>query len=126
MLATMPSRTSWRAISAQSHCDNDRPLRSGRSQAILTACRATEGGKGGLPPASRPIVQALQASGEEALDPLADMLLSQADASRGPDQGSPVGDGQDRLAATGQSQGGGCAAEPVFEETTLLGGKDDH
>jgi hypothetical protein len=34
--ATTPSRTNCRAISVQSHCDNERPSSSGRSPAILT------------------------------------------------------------------------------------------
>src|SRR5689334_2088710 len=110
MLATMPSRTSSRAISAESHCDDERPLRSGRSQAILTACRATEGGKGGLAPPSRPVLQALQAAGEEALGPLTDMLLGQADPAGDPGEGQAVGDGQDRLAPAGQPQGCGGTA----------------
>ena len=42
---TTPSSFNWRAISVQSHCDNERPTSSGRSQAIFTTCTATSGGK---------------------------------------------------------------------------------
>src|SRR5512144_1148059 len=54
--STTPLATNWRAITAQSHWDRERPTRSGNSQAILTVCSATAGGKnrratgaGGIP-----------------------------------------------------------------------------
>ena len=86
---TTPSRTNCRAISVQSHCDNERPSSSGRSQAILTTYIATSGGKDRLAAASGAIVQAVEATLEEPLDPLADMLLGQADQPGHGDQGEP-------------------------------------
>src|SRR3954463_7126596 len=103
MVATTPSWINWRAISAQPHCDSDRPSVSGRSQAILTMWRATEGGKGGLSPASRPIAQAVEGLVEEAADPLADMLLGHAGLEAGGDERFAVGDGQDGPAAASQA-----------------------
>src|SRR5262245_49030357 len=126
MLGTTPSRTNARAISAQSHCDRDRPRRSGRSQASLTACTATAGGKGGLTSAAGSVLQALEALGQEPLDPLADVLLGQADLACGPNEGQAVGDGQDRPAAAGQTQRRCGAPEPVLQVMTLFGGEDDH
>src|SRR5262245_7909653 len=126
MLGTTPSRTNARAISAQSHCDRDRPRRSGRSQASLTACTATAGGKGGLTSAAGSVLQALEALGQEPLDPLADVLLGQADLACGPNEGQAVGDGQDRPAAAGQTQRRCGAPEPVLQVMTLFGGEGDH
>jgi hypothetical protein len=57
--STTPSRTNCRAISVQSHCDNDRPTSSGRSQAIFTTCIATSGGKDRLTATPGTIVQPL-------------------------------------------------------------------
>src|SRR4051812_13416234 len=78
MLPTTPSATNWRANSGQSHLARERPYSSGRSQAILTRCSATSGGKDRL--ASRPgsIVQALQALGKKALHPLVGVAWGQA------------------------------------------------
>src|SRR4051812_30117392 len=126
MPGTTPSRTSSRATSAQSHCDSDRPLRSGRSQAILTACSATEGGKDGLAPAPGSVVQARQAVGKEPLDPLADVLLGQTDLSRGARQAHPIGDRKDRPASPCQAQRGGRATEPVLQELPLLRREGNH
>src|SRR6266446_18229 len=50
MASTTPSRTNCRASSALSHCDKDRPITSGRSQANLTTYNATTGGKTGRRP----------------------------------------------------------------------------
>ncbi|HMB02123.1 MAG TPA: hypothetical protein VKP69_00105, partial [Isosphaeraceae bacterium] len=60
------------------------------------------------------------------MDPLADMLLGQAAFSRGPNRGQTVGDGQDRRAAAGQSQGRRRAAAAVLQAMTRFGGEDDH
>src|SRR5215470_12266736 len=103
--STTPSRANCRAISMQSHCDSERPRSSGRSQAILTTYSATSGGKGRLAAAPGAIVQAGEATVEEALHPLADMLLGQAD------QSGPLGDFEDGPAPPGQAQGGRGAAE---------------
>src|SRR4051794_40959993 len=112
MLETTPSRANSRAISAQSHWESERPSLSGRSRAILTMWRATEGGKGGLSPASRPIGEAVEALVEEAADPPADMLLGPAGLAAGGDERSPTGDGQYGAAAASQAQGDGGAAKP--------------
>src|SRR5262245_43772027 len=121
MPGTMPSRTNARAISAQSHCDSDRPRRSGRSQASLTVCSATAGGEGGLAPAAGSILQAVEALGREALDPLAEVLLGQAGLACGADEGQAVSDGQDRPAAAGQSQWRRCAPESILQDLALFG-----
>jgi hypothetical protein len=121
MVATTPSRINRRAISAQSHCDSDRPRVSGRSQAILTMWRATEGGKGGLSPAPRPIAQAVESALEIASDPFAGVLLGHAGQSGGSDEGFAVGDGQDGAAAASQAQGDGGAAEAGLKGVAFLG-----
>src|SRR5215831_16334167 len=126
MLGTMPSRTNARATSAQSHCDRDRPRRSGRSQASLTACNATAGGKGGLAPAAGSVLQALKALGQEALDPLAEVLLGQSGLACGADKGEAVGDGQYRPAATGQSQRRRGAPQSILQNLPFFGGESNH
>src|SRR5262249_55468989 len=73
MAGTTPSATNWRAISRQSQSASDRPRSSGRSQAILTRCRATSGGKDRLAAGSGPGAGAGQAEGPEAVGPLADV-----------------------------------------------------
>src|SRR5262249_61078555 len=84
MLETTPSRTSCRAISVQSHCDNERPSSSGRSQAILTTYIATSGGKDRLAAAPGAIGEAGGAAVEEPLGPLADSLLGPPDQASHP------------------------------------------
>src|SRR3954469_15008737 len=104
MLDTTPSRTNCRAISVQSHCDKERLSSSGRSQAILTTYIATSGGKDRLAAAAGAIVQAGEAIVEEPLDPLADMLLGQADQPGHGDQGGAFGDLEDGPTSPGQSK----------------------
>src|SRR5262245_19826091 len=103
--ATTPSRTNWRAISVQSHWDKDRPRSSGRAQAILTTYIATAGGTARPSAGPRAGMPGGAAAVEQVLDPLADMLLAQADRPGHGDPGSPLGDFQDGPAAPGQSQG---------------------
>jgi hypothetical protein len=52
--------TNWRLMSAQSHCDSERPAVSGRWQASFTACIATAGGKDRRAAGARAILQAVQ------------------------------------------------------------------
>ena len=122
MRSTTPSRTNCRAISAQSHCDKERPSSSGRSQAILTTYNATSGGKDRLAAAPRAIVQAGDAALEEPLDPLAHVLLGQADQAGHLDQRGALGDLEDRPTTPGQSQRGRGAAERLQELVVLLRG----
>src|SRR5580698_10581253 len=78
MLGTTSSATSCRAISWQSQKDKDRPRSSGRSQAILTRCSATSGGKDRLTAGARLVVKASEPVGPESLGPLADVPHAQA------------------------------------------------
>src|SRR4051812_32111584 len=73
MLGTTPSATNCRAISRQSQKDSERPRSSGRSQAILTRCSATPGGKDRLAAGSGLVVKSSEPVGPEPLGPLADM-----------------------------------------------------
>jgi hypothetical protein len=86
----------------------------------LTTYIATSGGKDRLAAATGAIVQAGEAIVEEALDPLADMLLGQADQSGHGDQGGTLGDFEDGPAAPSQSQGSRGAAEGFQELIVLL------
>src|SRR5512142_3239258 len=79
---TTPSRTNRRAISAQSHCDNDRPRSSGRSQAIFTTCIATSAGEGRLAALAGAVAQPFQAILQELRDPLPHVLLRHVDQPR--------------------------------------------
>jgi hypothetical protein len=85
----------------------------------LTTYIATAGGKDRLAAAAGAIVQAGEATAEEALDPLADVLLGQADRPGHGDQGGALGDLEDGPASAGQSQGGRRAAE-VFQEPIVF------
>jgi hypothetical protein len=121
---TTPSRTNWRAISAQSHCDHDRPASSGRSQAIFTTCLATSGGKDRLAAATGAIAQPVETIRQEPLDPRAYVLLGQVHQPGDLDQGESVGDPQDRPTPPGEAQGGGRAAEVLLQLIAFLGGQD--
>jgi hypothetical protein len=90
----------------QSHCDNDRPSSSGRSQASFTTWIATSGGKDRLAAASGTIAQSVQAILQEALDPLSYMLFRQVDQPGDMDQREPVGDFEDGTTPSGQAQRG--------------------
>jgi hypothetical protein len=75
--------SSCRASSRQSHCDSERPRDSGLSQASLTSCTATSGGKkNGLAPAPGLIGKAVQAPLAEAPEPFLDGAAPNADAAR--------------------------------------------
>jgi hypothetical protein len=80
---------------------------------------ATSGGKDRLAAAPGAIVQAGQAALEEPLDPLADMLLGQADEAGHGDQGGALGDLEDGPAAACQAQRGRRAAQ-VFQELIVF------
>ena len=66
----------------QSHCDNDRPSSSGRSQAIFTTWIATSGGKDRLAAASRIVLEGKLASCP-AFSPQADGVGVKVEASSG-------------------------------------------
>src|ERR1043165_1853232 len=91
MLSTMPSRTSCRASSTQSHCDSERPSLSGRSQAIFTRCNATEGGKNRLTASACLIVQPIDAQSQETADPLAGIANGQTGDAGSVFQTSAIG-----------------------------------
>jgi hypothetical protein len=85
----------------------------------LTTYIATSGGKDRLAAAAGVIVQAGEAIVEEPLDPLADMLLGQADQACDDDQGCALSDFEDGPTSPVQSHGGRGAAE-VFQELIVL------
>jgi hypothetical protein len=85
----------------------------------LTTYSATSGGKDRLAAAAGAIVQAGEAIVEEPPDPLADMLLGQADQPSHSDQGDTLGDFEDGPAAAGQAQGGRRTAQ-VFQELIVF------
>jgi hypothetical protein len=86
----------------------------------LTTYIATSGGKDRLAAAPGAIGEAGDAAVEEPLDPLADMLLGQADQASHGDQGGALGDFEDGPASPGQAQGGRRAAEGLQELIVLL------
>jgi hypothetical protein len=85
----------------------------------LTTYIATSGGKDRLAAAAGAIVQAGEAIPEEPLDPLADMLLGQADQPSHGDQGGALGDFEDGPTSPGQAHGGRGAAK-IFQELIVL------
>jgi hypothetical protein len=88
----------------------------------LTTYIATSGGKDRLAAAPGAIVQAGQAAPEEPLDPLADVLLGQADETGHGDDGGPLGDFEDGPASPGQSQGGRGTPQKLQELIVFLWG----
>jgi hypothetical protein len=88
----------------------------------LTTSIATSGGKDRLAAAAGAILQAGEAALEEPLDPLADMLLGQADEAGHGDQGGALGDLEDGPASPGQAEGGRGTAEGLQELIVFLRG----
>jgi hypothetical protein len=88
----------------------------------LTTSIATSGGEDRLAAAPGAIVQAGQAALKGPLDPLADVLLGQADQAGHGDDGCPLGDFEDGPASPGQSQGGRGAAKRLQELIVFLWG----
>ena len=68
------------------------------------------------------VAQAGQAALEEPLDPLADMLLGQADQAGHGDQGGPLGDFEDGPASPGQAQRGRGTTKGLQELIVFLRG----
>src|SRR4051812_48861954 len=87
MLVTTPSAASCRAISRQSQKDKERPRSSGRSQAILTRCNATTGGKDRLAAGSGLVMKSGEPVVPEPFGPLADVPHAHAAESSGLLQG---------------------------------------
>src|SRR5262249_37950551 len=69
--STTPSRLSARASSSHVQSESERPSASGSSQASLTRCVATTGGKTAWTPASCEIFQAAEPLDLKTLTPLA-------------------------------------------------------
>jgi hypothetical protein len=88
----------------------------------LTTYIATSGGKDRLAAAAGAILEAGDAAVEEPLDPLADMLLGQADQAGHLDQRGALGDLEDGPTPPRQSQRGRGAAERLQELIVLLRG----
>src|SRR5512142_1010677 len=110
MLETIPSVTTCRAISRQSQVDNERPRSSGRSQAILTRCSATWGGKDRLAAGSGLVAEAGQAVEAVSLGPLADMSDAQAAHRGGVLQGPALFEQEQGAAPARQPNGAGAGA----------------
>src|SRR5665213_929484 len=87
---------SVRASSLQVHVDSERASSSGSSQASLTRCVATIGGKTRGPPASRCIVETEEPAVDEPLRPLADDPAPQPDPPTDLRLRHPVSEQQDR------------------------------
>ena len=125
MLGTIPSATNWRAISRQSHSDSERPRSSGRSQAILTRCSATAGGKDRRAAGSRSVVEAGKAVASEAFGPLADMPHAHPAPLGGVLQGQAALEQKQDAAAACQSGGARGRALPAFDLRAVGRGQDE-
>src|SRR5439155_21397161 len=98
---------------------------SGRSQAILTRWRATEGGKAGLAPASRLVGEARKPLAEVALDPLAGVADGEAGGRGSIFESVAVVQEQEQAGASGQALFEVGGAEPAFEFLAMDGGQLD-
>src|SRR5262249_36593212 len=114
-----------RAISRQSHCASDRPWLSGRSQAILTRCNATSGGKGRLAAGSGLVAEAGQAVAPEPFGPLADVARAHPAPLGGVLQGQGPFEQQEDAAPAGQAGGAFGGALPALDFRSVGGGRDD-
>src|SRR3954470_19911652 len=125
MLGTTPSATSWRAISRQSQKDRERPRSSGRSQAILTRCSATAGGKDRLPAGAGLVVKSGEPVGPEPLGPLADVPHAQAAEPGGLLQGLALFEQEQDTAPACQPGVASRRALPVLDLGALFRGQGD-
>src|SRR5579883_428011 len=105
MRATIPPSLSDRANSAHVHSERERPRRSGSSQASLTRCAATSGGKTGWTPAPLLIVKAVQPHVDKPLAPLADHLAPDSQVYGDVREGVLLGEAQNDLCAHDVSVG---------------------
>src|SRR5262249_35831051 len=126
ILSTMPSRSSCRASSTQSHCDSDRPSLSGRSQAILTSCSATEGGKDRLPSSACLIVQTIDAQSQKTADPPAGIAHGQTCDAGSVFQGPPIGEQQQNACSPCQANRYRRRTLPTLQVGSLGWGKLHH
>src|SRR3954470_14873647 len=115
MPGTTPSAPNCRAISRQSQKDSDRPRSSGRSQAILTRCSATSGGKDRLAAGSGSVAEAGQAMESEAGGPLADVAHAHPAPLGVALQGQATREQKEDAPAAGQAGGAGGGALPAFD-----------
>src|SRR3954449_10464659 len=125
MLGTTPSATSWRAISRQSQKDRERPRPSGRSQAILTRCSATSGGKDRRAAGTRLVTKAGKPQGPIALGPLADMPHAHAAEPGGVLQGLALFKQEQATAPTRQPGAASRRALPVLHLGSVFRSQDD-
>src|SRR5918993_1896463 len=124
MLGTTPSAMSWRAISRQSHEDRERPRSSGRSQAILTRCSATSGGKDRLAAGSGLVAKPGQAAGAESFGPLAHMPHAQAGEPGGLLQGLALFEQEQGTPPAGQPGMASRGALPVLDRGAVFRSQD--
>src|SRR4051812_25829772 len=115
MLGTTPSAANCRAISWQSQKDKDRPWSSGRSQAILTRCSATAGGKDRLAAGPRLVVESGEPLGPESFGPLADVPHVHAAEPAGFLQGLALFEQEQDTAAARQPGGAGRCTLPTLD-----------
>src|SRR4051794_35924322 len=125
MLGTTPSATSCRAISRQSQKDKERPRSSGRSQAILTRCSATTGGKDRLAAGSGLVLKSGEAVGPEPLGPLADVPRAHAAEPAGCLQGLALFEQEQDPAPAGQPGAASRRALPALELSSVFRGQGD-
>ena len=102
--STRPSRFRLRASSAHVHVDSERPMVSGSSQASLTRCVVTSGGKTGWAPGSRSIFQTGQPACLKAATPFADNATLQTQLHRHLTKIDPVGQQQDEAGTLDKSK----------------------
>lgn len=94
---------------------------SGRSQAILTRCHATEGGKDGLSATSWEIEQPVATVGQKATSPFASVLLRHPSGSSVLLEGLALREQEDHPSAFGQPVFEISGGEPTLEFLNLGG-----
>src|SRR3954447_4169770 len=125
MLGTTPSATNCRAISRQSQKDKERPRSSGRSQAILTRCSATSGGKDRRAAGSGLVVKSGESVAPEPFGPLADVPHAQAAEPGGLRQGLALFEQEQDTAPACQPGVASRRALPVLDLGAVFRGQSD-
>jgi hypothetical protein len=120
MLSTMPSSSSFRASSWQSQSDRDLPSRSGISHAIFTRWSATSGGKSGLSPTARFVLEPLNSLAIESTNPKSNDPATHSNHAAGFREALALRDEQDRSRSSHQSGSHFGGTYPAVEFIALV------
>ena len=120
MVSTIPSDSSLRASSWQSHSDRETPSLSGISHASFTKCSATSGGKSGLSAPPGFIFESRDSFFGESRNPKPNDATPHPHDSTGFREALAFRDQQNGMGSAHQTGRHGEAARPAIEFIALL------